>query len=171
MAGIAFGNTITGRNNKDIYYAAALCSAVGATLADGSRLICKAGGVAWFVAPTSTQISSQWANGQYNSTFVGNKCCISEWGTLGSCLSANVRNYVETEWFVPSLPQLQNPGYVCRTNWGFTATCYWSSTGFPCGAYQFASRAYPVSFINGNQYNNQGKSATFAVRAFRCVTY
>ena len=110
MAGIAFGNTIIGKLNKDPYFFAARCSAVGATLIDGSRLICKAGGVAWFVAPASTQIGAQWANGQYNSTSVGTKCCISEWGTLGACLSANVCLYDATQWFVPTIAQLQNPG-------------------------------------------------------------
>ena len=164
MAGVAFGNTRIGGINKDPYYFAAVCSAVGATLVDGSRLICKAGGVAWFVAPTSTQISSQWANGQYNSTLVGNKCCISEWGTLGSLLSANVCNYVATQWFVPSVGQLQNPGYVCRTNWGVSSTVYWSSTEIS------ATAAFIVDFNSGCA-GNCGKTCPGFVRALRCVTY
>ena len=51
----------------------------GTTLLDGSRIICKAGGTAWIVAPASTQVGSTWAGGQYNSTAVGDKCCICEW--------------------------------------------------------------------------------------------
>jgi hypothetical protein len=75
------GNTRKGALVRDPYFFASVCCPVGTTLTDGSKLICKAGGTAWFVAPTSTQLSSQWANGQYNSTNDGNKCCISEWGT------------------------------------------------------------------------------------------
>jgi hypothetical protein len=43
--------------NSDRYYACfAKCNDVGSTTFDGSRLICKAGGVGWFVAPSSTQV-------------------------------------------------------------------------------------------------------------------
>ena len=164
MAGIAFGNTLIGKENKDPYLPTARSCPVGTTLADGSRLICKAGGVAWFVAPASTQIGSQWAGGQYNSTAVGNKCCVSEWGVLGSCLSA--RRYNPTEWFVPSSAQLQNPGYTCRTNWGFCSNYYWSSTETNFNT------AWATDFTDGSTFNFFGKTeGTFCVRAFRCVTY
>ena len=164
MAGVAFGQTITGRFNRDPYFFAAVNSAVGATLVDGSRLICKAGGTAWFVAPNSTQLSGQWANGQYNSTSVGNKCCVSEWGTLNSLLSANVCCYVATEWFVPSAAQLQNPGYICRTNWGSPGQGFWSSTE------SSATNAFDVDF-NGNNVTSPSKAGSACVRAFKCVTY
>jgi hypothetical protein len=147
---------------------AKFCPVSSTALVDGSFLICKAGGLAWFVAPASTQISSQWANGQYNSTsfLVGTKCCVSEWGTLGSCLSAC--NYTPTEWFVPTQAQLQNPGNVCRVNWGFSTGSLWSSTeGTSCVG------AYTVCFCNnGNTYNLlRNKACVCGVRAFRCVTY
>jgi hypothetical protein len=94
---------------------------------DGSRLICKANGVACVVAPNCTQLGSQWAGGQYNTTQVGNKCCICEWPALNTRLLQCGFN--PCDWFVPSISQLNNPGFVCRTQWDtFASTLYWSST-------------------------------------------
>ena len=132
-------------------------------LGNGSFLICKAGGLAWFVAPTSTQLSSQWANGSYNNNIAGDKCCISEWGILSANLSAC--RYNPTEWFVPSSAQLSNPGFVCRNNWDpIPAPNYWSSTEIN------ATDAYCVFFDNGLPCVSS-KSTIRCVRAFRCVTY
>ena len=170
MAGIAFGQTLTGCFNKDPYYCAARCSAVGATLPDGGRLICKAGGLAWFVAPNSSQILAQWANGQYNSTSVGAKCCTSEWGTLNSLLSANVCAYVATEWFIPCVELLQNPGFICRTNWDPTpgAVYYWSSSE---ASATNACTVYFGPFNSGVAFNRAKCISGDRTRAFRCVTY
>ena len=135
----------------------------GTYLPDGSTIICKAGGTAWIVAPSCTQVSSQWAGGQYNSTQVGDKCCISEWSGLETQLINCGFN--PTDWFVPCLQLLQNPGYVCRTNWdSFSSTLYWSSTE------NSAADAYNVLYTNGN-VSNCGKTGALCVRAFRCVTY
>jgi hypothetical protein len=163
--GSVAGQTLTGRINRDIYFAAAVNSAVGATLTDGSRLICKAGGVAWFAAPASTQISIVWANGIYCNSVVGAKCCVSEWGTLNSLLSSTVCLYSATNWFVPSVAQLQNPGFVCRTNWGTPTGNWWSSTEVN------ATNACLVVLSTGNAYSNVSKQIGASVRAFRCVTY
>jgi hypothetical protein len=138
----------------------------GTFLPDGSSIICKSGGTAWIVAPACTQVSSQWAGGQYNSTQVGDKCCISEWSGLQTALINYGFN--PDDWFVPSASQLQNPGYVCRTNWdSFSSTSpYWSSTenSAPC--------AFCVSFcFNGCTGGLGFKTFTNCVRAFRCVTY
>ena len=115
--------------NSDQYYSQfAKCNDEGSETYDGSRLICKAGGVAWFVAPSSTQVESQWAGGQYNSTQCGDKCCISEWTAACNALISGGIECVNS-WFVPSITQLNNPGYECRTNWdSFDADYYWSST-------------------------------------------
>jgi hypothetical protein len=131
--------------NSDRYYACfAKCNTVGSTTYDGSRLICKSGGIGWFVAPSSTQVLSQWAGGQYNSTAVGDKCCISEWSDLETTLENRSRPIDSTKWFVPSITQLNNPGYVCRTNWdSFAAATYWSSTEVD------ATGACRQSFTNG----------------------
>ena len=135
----------------------------GTTLLDGSRIICKAGGTAWIVAPACTQVSSSWAGGQYNTTAVGDKCCICEWSGLETQLINCGFN--PCDWFVPSLNQLQNPGYVCRTNWdSFSAANYWSSTEFN------ATNAYDVCHCNGGP-GPCSKTLACCVRAFRCVTY
>jgi hypothetical protein len=145
------------------YKAIARCCVVSSATRDGSRLICKANGVAWFVAPSTTQLSSQWAGGQYNSTQVGNKCCICEWPALNTRLLQCGFN--PCDWFVPSSSQLNNPGYVCRTRWDtFTATRYWSSTEVS------ATNACGQYFFNGGIIINS-KSLSYLVRPFRCVTY
>jgi hypothetical protein len=138
-------------------------AAAGKILNDGSKIICVGGGAAWIVAPASTQVSSTWAGGQYNSTLVGNKCCISEWSGLQTALTN--AGFNPSDWFVPSSAQLQNPGYVCRTQWDtFSTTFYWSSTEFN------ATDACGVCFINGIT-DSTNKANVFCVRAFRCVTY
>jgi hypothetical protein len=138
---------------------------VGTTLPDGSRIICKAGGCAWIVAPCCTQVGSTWAGGQYNSTQVGNKCCICEWPGLNTQLINCGFN--PCDWFVPSGGsggQLNNPGYVCRSQWDPTSGRYWSSTEIN------ASYACCQDFSNGSIFFGN-KTTTHCVRAFRCVTY
>jgi hypothetical protein len=145
------------------YCAIAKCCPVGTTTRDGAVLICKSGGTGWFVAPSSTQVISQWAGGQYNSTSVGNKCCISEWSGLETALTTS--GFTPTDWFVPSSSQLNNPGYVCRTNWdSFDAARYWSSTEVS------STSACRQFFITGFILSD-GKTYSNRVRAFRCVTY
>jgi hypothetical protein len=136
---------------------------VGTTLPDGSRIICKAGGTAWIVAPNYTQLASQWAGGQYNSTQVGNKCCICEWPALNTRLLQCGFN--PCDWFVPSSAQLNNPGFVCRTRWDtFASPSYWSSTEIN------ATNACSQNF-NSGLIGSTSKTTTYCVRAFRCVTY
>ena len=147
------------------YCTIAECCPVGTTTRDGAVLICKSGGTGWFVAPSSTQVTSQWAGGQYNSTQVGDKCCISEWSGLETALENRTRPIDSTKWFVPSVSQLNNPGYVCRTNWdSFDATIYWSSTEVS------STNACGQDFFDGS-LGSYGKTNSFRVRAFRCVTY
>ena len=134
---------------------------VGTILPDRSALICKAGGTAWIVAPNTTQVGQTW-NGT-TTLLVGNKCCVCDWSTLCSAMVSSGFN--PSDWFVPSVAQLQNPGYVCRTQWdSFFATFYWSST--ECSA----TCAGNVFFGNGGA-GNGGKTGACCVRAFRCVTY
>ena len=134
----------------------------GTTLLDGSRIICKSSGIAWIVAPSCTQVSSTW-NGT-TTLLVGNKCCVCDWPTLQTQLITCGFN--PCDWFVPSLSQLQNPGYVCRTQWDSfsTAACYWAS------AEVSATNACNVCFNTGNT-GGTNKVTPNCVRAFRCVTY
>ena len=137
-------------------------SPVGSTLPDGSRLICKAGGTAWIVAPANTQVGQSWNNS--SGTVVGNKPCVCDWPTLNTCLIT--RGFNPADWFVPSASQLQNPGYVCRTQWdALTATGYWSSTEIN------ATSAYCVCFTGAGAHCCAQKTRAWQVRAFRCVTY
>ena len=141
---------------------------VGTSLLDGSRIICKSGGTAWIVAPYCTEVSSSWAGGQYNTTVVGDKCCICEWSGLENQLIDCGFN--PCDWFIPSFNQMCNPGYVCRSNWdcfqpGSDIGCaYWSSTEFNaiCACYQ-CTNCVAVCTTKG--------SCSLRVRAFRCVTY
>ena len=126
----------------------------------GGRLFCKSLGIAWIVAPASTQVSATW-NGSTN-TLVGNKPNVSNWSSLNTALING--GLTPTQWFVPSITQLQS-GYACRTFWdSFSSTFYWSSTE---GNATFACL---VNFFNGNSYINY-KANVCCVRAFRCVTY
>ena len=133
----------------------------GTTLLDGSRIICKSSGIAWIVAPSCTQVSSTW-NGT-TTLLVGNKCCICDWSTLQTQLITCGFN--PCDWFIPTPAQLQNPGYVCRTQWdSFSAYCYWSSTEVN------ATYACLVTFCDGCA-TSLNKTSAACVRAFRCVTY
>ena len=157
----------TGDTNfpNDLHYAclAKVCP-LGTTTRDGAVLICKSGGTGWFVAPSSTQVEGQWAGGQYNTTQVGDKCCISEWTAACNALISGGIECVNC-WFVPSSSQLNNPGFLCRTNWdSFVASSYWSSTEIS------NITACAQSFANGLTAT-AAKTDSARVRAFRCVTY
>jgi hypothetical protein len=139
----------------------AIACPVGTTLPDGSRIICKAGGTAWIVAPNCTQVSATW-NGT-TTLLVGDKPCVCDWATLNTQLLNCGFN--PCDWFVPNISQLVNPGYCCRTQWDtFSSTRYWSSTE---GS---ATLAYVAGFDNGTTFSCS-KAPQRCVRAFRCVTY
>ena len=126
----------------------------------GGRLFCKSLGIAWIVAPAATQVGATW-NGTTN-TLVGNKPCVSDWSSLNTALING--GLTPTQWFVPSITQLQS-GYACRTFWdSFSSSYYWSSTE------SNATVASGVNFTAGNSYNDN-KTRVGCVRAFRCVTY
>lgn len=140
----------------------AMCP-VGSTVpVDGSRIFCKAGGRAWLVAPVATEVNSQWAGGQYNSTLVGEKCCICEWSGLYTRLLSCGFN--PCEWFVPNLSQ-QQTGFNCRANWDSYSPHYWTS----CETNSTNGCGWSCNF--GGSLINQSKANGCAVRAMRCVTY
>ena len=117
---------------------------------EGGFLICKASPLRWVVSPYSAEVSRDWySRNDANTTAQSVSGC--------------------TGWFVPTLTQLQNPGYCCGSFWGpspcYSSTKYWSST--ECSA----PNACLVDFgFNGSASCNI-KTHTFSVRAFRCVTY
>ena len=117
---------------------------------EGGFLICCASSVYWIVSPSSAEVSRVW-NSRTDSNTLAQQ--------VSGC----------TGWFIPSVTQLQNPGYCCRTYWdsiGFTN--YWSDTSVN------AQNACGVSFVTGAADNAGGYgNINFArgVRSFRCVTY
>jgi len=116
---------------------------------NGSRLICKTGGVGWIVAPSTTEVSRTW--------YCRDDAVIEAQRLTQTCC---------TQWFVPTISQLQNPGYVCKNFWdSFVSTCYWSSTE------NNDSSAFRVNLGGSGGASNENKDNTLCVRAFRCVTY
>jgi len=132
----------------------------------GGFLFSKADGIACIVAPYSTQVTSTWAGGQYNSTVVGNKCCISEWSGLQTALTD--AGLTPSQWFVPSASQLVS-AYACRTFWGNTNPC-WTGTDYWSSTEANSNQGCNVFFGNGGT-GVTSKSSTLCTRAFRCVTF
>jgi len=115
---------------------------------EGGFLICCASPTRWVVAPDTSQVSRNWDLRNDANTRAQQ---------VSGC----------TGWFVPSIGQLQNPGYTCRTFWdSITAFSYWSST--QCNS----SAGCSVTF---NPFNPgpRGiiKTTNGGARAFRLVTY
>jgi hypothetical protein len=109
-------------------------------------LICKAGGCAWLVAPEPAQVSRTWY-------------CRQDAAILAESATGS------SGWFIPTLSQLQNPGYICRTFWdSFSSAIYWSSTEGN------TTHACGVNFSNGFACSSS-RNSTDSVRAFRVVTY
>ena len=152
----------------------AISCPVATTLPDGSRIICKAGGKAWIVAPSCTQVSEPWGN----VTACGN----IDNSPFGTSVHSDITSinfpvlynqliscgFNPSDWFVPCYQLLQNPGYVCRTNWDSYSTSYlyWSST--EAGAITHCACSGCIT--NGATFLFC-KYCSSCVRAFRCVTY
>jgi hypothetical protein len=144
------------------WWQASLVSAcpVGTTLPDGGKIICKAGGTAWIVAPACTEVCTSWPG---IGVTVGDKCCVCDWPAL--CSRMISCGFNPNDWCVPSQTNLLNPGYSCRTNWdSFSSAQYWSSTEIN------ATTACSVNFSNGAGISTT-KSTTWCVRPIRTVTY
>jgi len=117
---------------------------------EGGFLICRASPLRWVVSPFSAQVSRNWYSRNDANTRAQQ---------VSGC----------TGWFVPTISQLQNPGFICRSFWdGFNPAIYWSST--QCTAH--LAPGYAVRIFFGSGATGKGhKTATNCVRAFRCVTY
>ena len=116
----------------------------------GGFLMCVGGGIQWIVSPYNTELSRSWSS---------SADAVTTAQSVSGC----------TGWFVPTLGQLCNPGYLCRSFWGpspcYSSALYWSSTevdAFCGGAVRFHT-GY-VGPVNRN-------IGAGCVRAFRCVTY
>lgn len=117
----------------------------GAAL-EGGYMICQSGGTRWIVAPSSAEVSRNW--------YVRSNA-ITTAQQVSGC----------SGWFVPSVTQLQNPGYICRTYWdSYSPSTYWSNTSFN------KDNGCWVSLTNGSS-GRSFMTNTRCVRAFRCVSY
>jgi len=113
---------------------------------EGGYLICNSASVYWIVAPASTEVSRVWA-------FQGDA------NTLAQAASGC------TGWFIPSIAQLQNPGFACRTYWdSYTAGTYWTNQGFP------GSCSGTVNMVTGGS-GVAPEGTVLNIRSFRTVTY
>ena len=117
----------------------------------GGYVICKAAGVQWIVSPYAAEVSRCWALRADSNT---------RSQAVSGC----------TGWFVPTISQLSNPGYTCRSYWGpspcFSSLPYWSDTEAnpPC--------ACQVQFCYGAAFACiYGNTGVICIRSFRCVTY
>jgi hypothetical protein len=113
----------------------------------GGTVICRNGGVSWIVAPNTSEVSRNWDN--RNDAITTARACTAT-----------------TTWFIPSVAQLQNPGYCCRTLWNsYSVAVYWSNA-----AGGGARRCF-VDLSTGFANYRYGSGPIECVRAFRCVTY
>ena len=114
---------------------------------EGGYLICCSGGTLWIVAPASTEVRRNWFQRNHGAN------------------SANA-NAACGDWFVPSISQLQNPGYTCRSKWdSWSGTeTYWSNT-------ERHSFAWRLFFVSNDGTDSGPKTGIEQVRAFRCVSY
>ena len=160
LSDFVLSNTVdtatTFSSNADVYFDGTLVSSstpVEKEYCGGGQIICKASSVAWIVAPRCAEVSRAWAD-RDDAVTTANTCT----GFSG--------------WFVPTIAQLQNPGYSCRVNWeypefaAYNSASYWSSTQ------RNATNAYDLSMSSGTSNTSvHNKTNTSCVRAFRCVTY
>lgn len=111
-------------------------------LFQGGYVMCKTPSVLWIVAPPAATF-----NTNYNNRTTATTCAQTVTGYSG--------------WFYPSLGQLQNPGYICRSNWpqGFAKT--WGN----------AQGQNNVVNSNGSIGGENPAHTGIRAVAFRTVTY
>lgn len=112
------------------------------TFYEGGYLICQASTVQWIVAPSSAQVSRTWYD---------RNDAITVAQQVSGC----------TGWFIPSISQRQNPGYVCRA--------YWDS--YSGGWTNQSERGGDSYQVNNNSVSIAPNQFPKNVRAFRTVTY
>jgi hypothetical protein len=112
---------------------------------EGGILICKASPLRWVISPLSAEVSRN---------FYSRNDANTRAQSVSGC----------TGWFVPTPAQLQNPGFICRTYWYTSGSCYWTSTQ------QFGCTGWSVNFSSGAIVCGFGPASN-CIRAFRCVTY
>ena len=125
---------------------------------EGGFLICKSDPIRFVVSPCSAEVLRNW--------YARN--------------DANTRSQIVsgcTGWFVPTIGQLQNPGFVCRSFWG-PSPCFTTSPAFhwsndECIYEPYVRTAAKMMDMTTGppSVQNNLKNYPRSVRAFRCVTY
>ena len=145
-----YRDIVTGCINQAGTYRLFLLRPALASSYEGGRLICRSTSpsfLRWVVSDRSAEVSRTWD-------------CRNDANTRAQQVSGC------TGWFVPTVSQLQNPGYCCRFSWPSASfDSHWSSTSFN------ASNAYLVSWSGGGISFPSLKAFERCVRSFRCVTY
>jgi len=118
---------------------------VGDVLDDGSIVVDKQGNMALLAAPATTEVECQWSK-EFRPVFDK----LAEEG------------FNPSQWFIPSKEQLQLAYNNCGEH--FASDFCWSSTEVS------STTACDLFFYNGDIFSNT-KSASFCVRAFRCVSF
>ena len=120
---------------------------VGDVLEDGSIVVKKENGLVLLAAPQSTEVCCAWSK-EFTEVFEKLK----------------EQGFNPSQWFVPTVEQLQLAYKNENVRKNFSTTLYWSSTEIN------ATTAYSVYYTTGHVFLNY-KTDTHCVRAFRCVTY
>ena len=110
-------------------------------------LICCSSNNLWIVSQSSAEVNRNWY--QRNDA-------VTRAQQVTGC----------TGWFVPTISQLQNPGYQCRTYWD----SYHPGADYYSNSEKNSPQAWAVYFADGGTYN-PSKNINNRVRAFRCVSY
>ena len=133
------------------------CSPIAHLVPTGGYVICRNGGVTWIVAPESTEVSRTKSD-RFDA--------VTTAAAMTNAVSASAGSAGNPcGWFLPTVAQLLNPGYTCRTHWDNNSTNYWSCQ---CISVNPAYVCWVSLLHNSAGSTNTG---TFCVRAFRCVTY
>ena len=144
---------ITAGQSKGQFFASAFRQP-GCCIEGGHFIGTNGGGVAFIVAPVSTEATTSWS---------------------GQAAVNNAEAAIPCgDWFIPNLTDLLNPGYENKTGWdGGTAPTgrYWSSTC--CGGFGFNNPNTGPQYVLMSTGFNGSCYATdqYLTRAFRCVTY
>lgn len=111
---------------------------------EGGYLICKTGGVAYVVAPVSTELCRDWYS--RNDIIV---CACSVTGC--------------TDWFIPTRTQGNTIGACNAQYWDtYTSAWYWACA---------STQSYQMPNGGGRSGFGYDQSNVWNTRAFRCVTY
>ena len=129
------------------------CSPIGHIVPTGGYVICRSGGTTWIAAPECAEVSRS-KNDRYDAVTTANAM---------NCMTFSYN----CGWFLPTVTQLQNPGYTCRTYWDYNSATYWSSSLNP----RNAGFSCYWSLLDNTGSNTNSGAYIYCARAFRCVTY